>query len=75
MLEGVDKLTSHQKFSPRTETVTLGHDYAGKVFVTERGFEAFGPNDEYLATFPTIQSARKALFELHRDSQQGLTGA
>jgi len=61
--------------TPRTETVTLGHDYAGKVHVTDRGFETFGPSDEYVATFPTIQSARKALFELHRDSQQGLKSA
>lgn len=58
----------------RTETVTLGTDYAGKIHITERGFETFGPLDQYLATFPTIQSARKALFEMHRDSQTQLMG-
>ncbi|MFD1941306.1 hypothetical protein [Paradevosia shaoguanensis] len=62
------------KASPRSEIVTFGTDYAGKINVTGRGCETFGPADQYIATFPTIQAARKALFELHRDSQQALLG-
>ena len=54
-----------------TETVTFGHTHGGKVKVTRDGAEAFGPREEYVATFPTLREARKALFELHRASQAG----
>jgi len=50
---------------PRTETVTFGTDHAGKINVTGRGFEGFGPGDQYVATFPTLKSARAALFSMH----------
>jgi hypothetical protein len=63
---------SKAKFQSRTETVTLGHEYAGKVHVNERGFEVFGPTDAYVCTATSIQHARRILFEMHRDSERGL---
>jgi hypothetical protein len=63
------------KHTPRTETVSLGTEHLGRIFITQRGFETFGPKDEDLCTHVTIQAARKALFELHRDSAEGLAKA
>ena len=57
----------------RTETVTLGTERLGKINVTDRGCETFGPLGQYLGTHVTIQAARKALYELHRDSEKGLS--
>lgn len=54
-----------------TETVSFGHAYGGKVKVTPDGAEAFGPRDEYIANFPSLREARKALFDLHKASEVG----
>lgn len=61
-------MTDH---TPRTETVSLGTEYIGRIFVTKRGFETFGPQDQYICTHVTIQAARRALFELHRAGEAG----
>lgn len=53
----------------RIEYVTAGTSTIGLVSCTDRGFEAFGPLDQYLATYPTLEAARKALFDLHSSSQ------
>jgi hypothetical protein len=58
------------KPSPRTETVSVGHDLAGTINQTDRGFELFGADGKYLHTETTIQSARRALYERHRDQQE-----
>lgn len=60
------------KLTPRTETVTAGTVTIGTIRVTHRGCETFGPIDQYLATHETIEGARRALFELHRDGEKGL---
>ena len=62
---------STQSAKAHAETVTFGHVYGGKVFVTPQGAEAYGPRDEYVATFPALRDARKALFELHQASEAG----
>ncbi|WP_421952109.1 hypothetical protein [Pelagibacterium sp.] len=49
----------------KQEIVTVGTVRIGTVNQTDRGFEAFGPFDQYVATFPTLSSARKALFDMH----------
>ncbi len=56
----------------RTEHVTLGTETIGTIRITDRGFETFGPRDEYLCTHVSIADARRSLFELHRDSEKGL---
>lgn len=60
------------KLTPRTETVTSGTVTIGTIRVTDRGCETFGPRDEYLATHPKIEDARRALFQLHKAGQDGL---
>lgn len=60
------------KLQSRTEHVTLGTETIGTINVTPRGFETFGPRDQYLCTHVSIEAARKALFELHRASERGL---
>lgn len=57
---------------PHTEIVMIGQEHLGRIHLTDRGYETFGQRDEYLATHVTIEGARRALFELHRDSEQGL---
>lgn len=57
---------------PQTEIVTIGQEHLGRIHLTDRGYETFGPQDQYLCTHVTIEGARRALFELHRDSEQGL---
>ncbi|MGB3338279.1 MAG: hypothetical protein WBA73_13985 [Devosia sp.] len=59
----------------RTETISVGHELAGTINQTDRGFELFDAKGKYLHTQPTIQAARKALFELHRDGERGLEEA
>lgn len=59
------------KLALRTEYVTAGTETIGTIRVTARGCECFGPLDQYLATYPTIEGARRALFELHRDGEKG----
>ena len=56
----------------KTEEVTLGTISLGRIHLTDRGFEAFGPRGEYVCTFTTLQAARRALFELHRDGEEGM---
>jgi hypothetical protein len=48
---------------PVQETVSFGHDIAGTIRETDRGFELFGPDGKYLHTEMTLQAARKALYE------------
>jgi len=55
----------------RTETVSLGTETIGTIRITDRGFETFGPRDQYICTHVTIADARRSLFELHRDSEIG----
>lgn len=62
------------KLNRRAEYVTTGTTAIGHVNVTDRGFEAFGPLDQYLATYPTLDGARKALFQLHLDGQAAQGG-
>ena len=57
---------------PHSETVSFGHDVGGTVHVKPQGAEAYGPHGEYVATFPSLREARKALFDLHQASQAGL---
>ena len=49
----------------RSETVSFGHDLAGTIDQTDRGFELFDADGKYLFTEPTIQAARRALYERH----------
>lgn len=63
------------KFTPRSETVTDGHRPLGRINCKAEGCETWGPDGEYLAKFPTIQAARKALFEINRDGAKGLAEA
>ena len=46
----------------RSETVTNGHDTIGIVISNERGHEAYGEGGKYLATYPTLPAARRAVF-------------
>jgi hypothetical protein len=46
-----------------SETVSIGHDVAGTINQTTRGFELFGADGKYLHTEVTIQAARKAFYE------------
>lgn len=55
-----------KKASPRTETVSIGHDLAGTINQTESGFELFDTHGKYVHTEPTILAARRALFERHK---------
>ncbi|WP_108461349.1 hypothetical protein [Devosia naphthalenivorans] len=57
------------KLTRRTEYITAGTTTIGLVNCTDRGFETFGPLDQYLATYPSLEAARKALFELHKAGQ------
>lgn len=54
----------------RTETVCLGHDTAGIIRETDRGFECFDPAGKYLFTDTTLGGARKALYQ-HAVGQAG----
>lgn len=60
-------LAAPRRPAMRTETVTLGTDYAGRINQTDRGYEAFDAGNRYLATHVSIQAARRALFNLHRE--------
>ncbi|WP_173088939.1 hypothetical protein [Devosia sp. 1635] len=57
-----------------TETVSLGTTTIGTIRLTDRGYEAFGPADQYIATFCTLPAARKALWEMHCEGEKGLAG-
>jgi hypothetical protein len=54
------------KVARRTETISVGHDLAGTINETDRGFELFDADGKYIHTEPTIQAARRALFERHQ---------
>ncbi|MGV8830438.1 MAG: hypothetical protein ACOH2N_00560 [Devosia sp.] len=53
----------------RTETVSVGHELAGSINQTDRGFELFDADGKYVHTEPTIQAARRALYECHRPKE------
>lgn len=63
------------KFILRSEVVTDGHLTLGRINCKEEGCETWGSDGQYVAKYPTIQAARKALFELDRDGEKGLAGA
>lgn len=54
----------------KSEAVSIGHECIGRIRQTNRGFELFDANDQYLATAVTLSEARRFLFEHHRDSQE-----
>lgn len=57
------------KTTARTsEVVTNGHITIGMVVSTERGHEAYAAAGEYLATYPTLSAARKAVFNSQQES-------
>jgi hypothetical protein len=59
--------------SKRTESVSFGHDLAGSINETDRGFELFDAEGRYLHTEQTIQGARRALYERNRGAERGST--
>jgi len=62
-------MSARTKFIPSTETVSIGTVTIGTIHHTERGFESFGPRGEYLCTYETKTRARRALYDLHQESE------
>lgn len=51
------------KVIPRSEMVTDGHRPLGRINVKQEGCETWGPDGTYVAKFPTLKAARRALYE------------
>lgn len=66
---------AHTTFTPRSESVTDGLRTLGRINGRAEGFETWGPDGHYVAKFPTIQAARKALFDLDLNGEKGLASA
>lgn len=47
----------------KSESVSFGHDLAGTINQTPRGFEIFDADGKYLHTEMSLQAARRALYE------------
>ena len=60
-----------RRVMPSTEVVTSGHDTIGMVVTNERGHEAYGEAGNYLATYPTLPAASKAVFQHHQEARHG----
>lgn len=53
-----------------SESVTDGTTTIGVVISNDRGFEAYAAGDCYLATYPTIKEARRAIYEAHKGQDE-----
>lgn len=54
---------------PASEVVMLGDERIGSITATKRGHEAFGPHEDWIATYPTRADAMRGLLDRHRDAQ------
>ncbi|SFV32276.1 hypothetical protein SAMN05216456_1595 [Devosia crocina] len=60
-------------FTPRSETVSSGTQKIGVIHSRAKDrHEVFGPTDAYICQAITLEHARRILFEMHRDSSEGL---
>ena len=55
----------------RSQVTYDGEVKTGLVIKTERGFEAHSEGHGYLATYPSMRSAAKAIAQRHRDGAEG----
>jgi len=63
-------------FTPRSETVSAGTEKIGVIHSRSKDrHEVFGPTDAYVCSATTLEHARRILFEMHRDGENGLAQA
>ena len=56
---------------PSSETITDGTARIGLVIGNARGFEAYGADNKIIATFPSKEAARKAVYQHRQSNAQG----
>ncbi|WIJ26615.1 hypothetical protein [Devosia sp. RR2S18] len=63
-------MSRRQQQQFRSETVTIGHDCIGAIYLTDRGFECFDAQRNYLFTEVTLQGNSRRHYERHRDREE-----
>ena len=58
----------------QSEVVSIGTECIGRIRETNRGFELFDGDDQYLCTAVTLAEARRVLFQRHKEQAEAVHG-